>query len=454
MNTLDDLKQAAERNNRELTIGALNELIKSLSPESYNSIIIDNAAAIKRYNYCYINAFTQSVTHKSSKRSAAVDGTVMETLQAIAAASKENPYLPLKDRTIIDIMEQAPKYSEGGFFSNARQKMSELVNGGRKVEHQHITLAEEGGHIAKNQTPYAIVAECCVSDCPECKTLGTVEEQNKEGVVSQVECPTCKGRGHIGTLAYFIPTISEKRISIIRCLEGNIDNLKTSTLEAHKGDDTTPVRMLTHYNGVDSEQFDPFITPYLDLLRDKTGSMNAIEEIYYRLIPCFTFSYRNVLTGEVRLGVVVDPFVNPELVLSLDSTGRKIFSGVKDSMKSINNFIGSIGKSTGFKDKEDLKRSIRLLIAIAVSDGDVSEEEKKALTLTIRKMDDLTSSEQEQMLQLLGQKDCSFLTDDDFIFHNKANAEETLGRMQDVASASDGVSDEERDIIERLRLAN
>ena len=156
----------------------------------------------------------------------------------------------------------------------------------------------------------------------------------------------------------------------------------------------------------------------------------------------------------MRLGVVVDPFVNPELVLSLDSTGRKLFSGVKDSMKSINNFIGSIGKSTGFKDKEDLKRSIRLLIAIAVSDGDVSEEEKKALTLTIRKMDDLTSSEQEQMLQLLGQKDCSFLTDDDFIFHNKANAEETLGRMQDVASASDGVSDEERDIIERLRLAN
>lgn len=454
MNTLEDLKQAAEKNNRELTIGALNELIKSLSPESYNSIIIDNAVAIKRYNYCYINAFTQSITHKSSKRTAAVDGSVKETLQAIANAPTTPPYLPLKDRTIIDIMEQSPKYTEGGFFSNARQKMSELVNGGRNVEHQHITLAEEEGRIAKDQMPYAIVSECNVSDCPECKTRGTVEEKNKEGVISQVECPTCKGRGHIGTLSYFIPSVSEKRVSIIRCLEGSIDNLKTSTLEAHKGDDTTPVRMLTHYNGVDSENFDPYITPYLDQLRDKTGSMNALEDIYYRLIPCYTFNYRNVLTGEVRMGVVVDPFVNPELVLSLDSTGRKIFSGVKDSMKSLNNFFGSIGKSTGFKDKEDLKRSIRLLIAIAVADGDVSEEEKKALTLTIRKMDDLTTSEQDQMLQLLGQKDSSFLTDDDFVFHNKANAEETLNRMQDVASASEGITDEERNIIERLRLAN
>ena len=43
--------------------------------------------------------------------------------------------------------------------------------------------------------------------------------------------------------------------------------------------------------------------------------------------------------------------------------------------------------------------------------------------------------------------------DEDFTFHFKPNAEETLGRMQEVAAASDGISDEERDIIERLKLA-
>lgn len=68
-------------------------------------------------------------------------------------------------------------------------------------------------------------------------------------------------------------------------------------------------------------------------------------------------------------------------------------------------------------------------------------------------MDNLTTSEQEQMLQLLGQKDSSFLTDSDFVFHFKPNAEETLARMQDIAAASDGITDEERTLIERLRLS-
>ncbi len=455
MNTIETLTAAAEKNNRELTLGALSEMIKSLSPEAYNSIIIDNAVAIKRYNYCYINAFTQSVSHKSDKRTAAIDGTLKETLQdlATAAETQSQPYIPLQDRTLILLMEQAPKVSEGGFFSAARKKMSELVNGGRTVEHRHITLAESDGHIAKEQSPYAVAAECSVSVCPECKSQGTIEQKDKDGVVSVVECPTCKGRGHIGTLSYFTPVVNEKRVTIVRCLEGSIENLKTSTLEAHKGDDTTPVRMLTHYNGTDKETFDPYITPYLDTLRDKTGALNALEEIYYRIIPCFTFNYRNVLTGEIRMGVLVDPFVNPELVLSLDSTSRKIFSGMKNSLKNVNNFLGSIGKSTAYKDKEDLKRTIRLLIAIAVADGDVSDEEKKALTLTIRNMDNLTTSEQEQMLQLLGQKDSSFLTDSDFVFHFKPNAEETLTRMQDIAAASDGITDEERTLIERLRLS-
>lgn len=453
MLTLEQLKTEAAKNNRELTLGALSELVKKLSPAEYNSIIIDNAVAIKRYNYCYINAFAQSVTYKSVQRSAAVEGMLEQALDALIKTPTTSPYVHISDRVIIDSMEQAPKYSNEGFFASARKKMSEMVNGGRNVEHRHITLAEEEGRLAKNQASYAIIAECDIKDCPECNGQKLVEKQDKEGVVSQVECTVCKGRGRIGTLSYFTPTINEKQVSIIRCLEGSVENIKTNTLEAHKGNDTTPVRMLTHYNGVDNEQFDEYITPYLDTLRDKIGEGNAIEEIYYRIIPCYTFNYRNVLTGEVRMGVLVDPFVNPELVLTLESTSRKVFGGVKDSLKNINHFIGSIGKSTGFKDKEDLKRSIRLLIAIAVADGDVSEEEKKALTLTIRKMDELTSSEQEQMLQLLGEKDSCFLTDDDFTFHFKPNAEETLGRMQEVAAASDGISDEERDIIERLKLA-
>ena len=99
-----------------------------------------------------------------------------------------------------------------------------------------------------------------------------------------------------------------------------------------------------------------------------------------------------------------------------------------------------------------MRRTIRLLIAIAVADGDVSEEEKQTLTLSIRDIHQLTTAEQEQLLSLLGSADSSFLTEDDFKFHSRENAEMTINRMQEIAS-SDGLVDvRERDIIERLRF--
>ena len=55
-------------------------------------------------------------------------------------------------------------------------------------------------------------------------------------------------------------------------------------------------------------------------------------------------------------------------------------------------------------------------------------------------------------MSLLGSADSSFLTDDDFKFHSRENAEMTINRMQEIAS-SDGLVDvRERDIIERLRF--
>ena len=48
-----------------LTLGKLSELIKELAPTQYNSIIIDNAVAIKEYRYCYIRALTQKVEFRS-----------------------------------------------------------------------------------------------------------------------------------------------------------------------------------------------------------------------------------------------------------------------------------------------------------------------------------------------------------------------------------------------------
>ncbi len=441
-----------------LTLGKLSELIKELAPTQYNSIIIDNAVAIKEYRYCYIRALTQKVEFRSDSATVAVDEELEKLLNAEIFSvgngdgqEGDAAYIPV-DKMLVSQVKEAHKVSGGGFFSNAKKKLSELMNGGRDIDLSSIRLLMDGDRLAKNQPVFVVRAECSLSDCPNCKGTKTVSSLNKDGQPVDVECPECEGTGRVASVSWFTPVVSEKTVSIMRCLEGDIENIKASTLEAHKGDDSTLTRMLTRVNGEDSRQYPSEFEPYIDVLHDKTGEGNAIEDVYYRIIPCYTFVYRNVLTGKINTGAVIDPDTDAEIVLDFESSGSKVVNGVKDRIKGISRFFGNIGKTDSFKDNEDLRRTIRLLIAIAVADGDVSEEEKQTLTLSIRDIHQLTTAEQEQLLSLLGSADSSFLTDDDFKFHSRENAEMTINRMQEIAS-SDGLVDvRERDIIERLRF--
>ena len=171
------------------------------------------------------------------------------------------------------------------------------------------------------------------------------------------------------------------------------------------------------------------------------------------MVPCYTFTYRNVLTSELHNGVLVDPDRQPALILNLEGTSTKLANSVKDSFKSIGNFFGSLSRSNAFKDKEDLRRTMRLLIAVAVADGTVEEEEKKTLTLAIRGMDQFTGSEQEELIKCLGAKDANFLTKEDFSFNRPENAKEAIARMQEMAEADSSIHETEREIIERLKLS-
>lgn len=434
------------------------EKIRQLAPAENNSIIIDAAVSIKKHLYCYINASVQRVEYRTQRLSAAIDGELGDAINQLIASNER--YVKLDSR-IIELMKEAPEYSSEGFFSSTRKKVSEIINGGREVDHHHITLSLENDLIAKQQPSFAIKDECSVADCARCNGTAYIERTDSKGIPEKVLCPECKGRGIVGTLVYFTPTVIERQTSIIRCLSGEIKGLKfnietdgaTIAGTSYKIHSGKPVRMLTHINGIDSEAFDSNLLPYLDIVRDKVGEQNAVEEYYYQMLPCYTFTYRNVLTSELHTGVLVDPDGQPALILNLDGSGTKLAESVKDGFKSIAGFFGSISRSNAYKDKEDLRRTMRLLIAVAVADGIVDENEKKNLTLAIRGMEQFTSSEQEELIKCLGAKDASFLTNEDFAFHRPENAREAISRMQEMAEADNNVHQTEREIIERLKLA-
>lgn len=412
-----------------MTTDRLREIIKAVSPNKFNSIIIDNASKISCHNYCYIKAFSQRVEFHTSSRSAYVDNTVAQRILEIKnnEATADKPYYRLDDRSLIETFDSLPKAGSESLMESTKKKVNELINGGREVDHNIIILNRNKDRIALQQPVFIVKEECDIT---------TSDDGTK-----------------IGTLTYFQPIVKEDETVLIRCKEGDIEGLKESVIESRKGDDSVLVRMVTHFNGIDKENYDKEIVPYLELIHDKIGDDNALEEYYHRVVSCYTFSYKDILTGENRTGVLVDPYQTPEVILNLENNGTRIINGIHNHIKGISRFLGSIGKTGKYKEKSDLMRATRLLISTAVADGVVTEEEKQALTLAIRNINDLTDNDREELFTLLGEKGTPFLTDEDYLFYNPDNARETLESLQEIAASDGEVSDSERDIMERLRLA-
>ena len=434
------------------------DIIKNKMPSLYNSIIVDTNIPVKDYNYFFISAFTQHVEYRTQQLDVALGDELYQKYSSLLNEFGDKEYVSI-DNAFVEEIKVAPKSSTEGLLSSARKKMSELINGGRDVDYNKITLNVDDGFLSKDQPTFLVTTESYCSLCSNCNGNGTVERNDKQGLPHQESCPVCNGYGHTGRLTYFTPSIQEKKSTFVRCIEGEIDGLDFTidgdTLTLKDTDFCVTIgdkkRMLTRYNGKNEDNYDEVLRPYIDTIRDKTNEKNAVEEIAYMVIPCCKFVYRNILTNELHNGVIVDPESSATVLLNIDGESRLI-SSVKDSIKKISRFFGNISKSEGFKDKEDLWHTARLLIAVAVADGSVNDEEKQNLAMAIRGTNQFTSEQQEQLVKLLGKPDASFINDDDFNFHSRENAEETALRMQELSQADGFVHDTELKIIERLKF--
>lgn len=443
---------------KTITIESLKEIVRTLAPNQYNSIIIDTASGTQCFNYCYITTYVQHVDYKTKRIDAALDNTLRQKLETIIHNEDSKPYTAISD-SFVDGLKSVPSCSIDGLFSSTKNKIGELIGGGRDVNHSDIVLLTDGNRLSKQQNAYAIKSECMIIPCPHCEGKGTVVTTDKQGKNQTVQCKKCNGYGQVGRLTYFTPTVSEKQTSTVHCLEGEIAGLNFSVKNKSisvSGSDfkvlaDEPTLMVRHYNGIDEENIPADLLPYMELLRDKIGSDNALEEFFYRIIPCYTFNYRDVLTNTFHTGVVITPEDNPHVIFNLSKFSEKVFDGMKQTVKSLGRFFGSIRKSDNFKDTEDLKRSIRLLIAVVTSDGEVNQKEKQALILTLRNTDCLTAKEINSLEQLLSEPDANFITDDDFAFHNKAIEMETISRMEELAQADSSFHEKEHDLIYKLK---
>ena len=476
MNTRESLQSAAEQSQRQLTVDDLRGIIQAAAPDMYNGITIDAECPVLRRDYCHIRASAQQVTYRTKVLTFNCHKDVAAMLAPILEHN-DTPYAILDEKLKAEI-DKSPRRGEG-LMEGTRLRIEELRNGGRAVAHAEVELTlDDGNRLSATQPTFIVREASSVARCRVCNGRGSAE-YNAAGspmlTTQYGECPECDGLGHMATVTTFTPQVTNRQATLTRCEQGEIEGLDENIIASHAMDgDTSCVRMETHLGGIDEQHYDSFVTPYLDALRDKLGEENAIVDLYYRIIPCLMFRYRSVIGGTAHVGIVVDPFGRCQVLPDFEGSGR-LRTGLSNAAKGISRWLGRISKSTAHKERQDVIRSARLLIAVAIADGLVHDEEKVGLMHHIagsqpgagtqpahlepteassapygNAIEGLTSAERDKLIALLASGDTSFLTDDDFHFNSAATAQLTLSQLQELAASDGHVHDKESEIIERL----
>lgn len=446
--TKDAMYSNSERNFRDVSIEQVKDIVAMLDPSAANSIIIDEAVGVRRANYCYVDVASKRVRYDVERRHFHPREELVGMMEEVLSDTGDSPYIRLKDREIMELIGGSPKVSLSRSIKNAFSNMTMRND----VDATQIVLDAEGSLLSDKQPLYLVKSLCSMEPCARCHGTKVVERVDKKtGVVETEACSECQGTGRIASVGVVNIEVKSHSDKYVLTNEDPIENLKDSMIVDHVLDHSKiRYRSLTRFNELDEKNYDPTLGQYIEEIHELMGGEPATEDIYYQIIPCVEFTYRDVMSGNICKGAVIDAIDNPELVMNLTSDLSKVGSAMKNASKSVGGFLNKIGRTEKGKAKEDLKRMTRLLIAVTISDGKVDTKEKEQLLNQLRDMEDFTTGEKDDFAELLGSEDVSFLKDGDFKFHSPEKAQETLNRMRIIAEADGEMSDAERDLIERL----
>jgi len=305
--------------------------------------------------------------------------------------------------------------------------------------------------------------------CQTCKGDGKVPCKKCEGVskvtctkcysdkdrYGMIECPQCRATGEVGQISYFSTRVNHSHLNDIfyenNVIEG-IDLERVRTF-ADKGGVQEKIRQ--NYNMHNLKKYDESIVNFLYEIHKKfnlsvTGYHNRIveEELYFQAIPCVQIKYTHMITGKEHLLTILNFFENHDIVF--DKTSEEVGSK-RDSAKQISNFFGKLFQTKIYKDKEDKKKEIRLLITMAKVDGVIEEDEKIVLVRNISGIDEFTSDEKKEIFRFLNSKGPYNIVPEDVAFYSPDKLKEVLLKLEVMASSGKSPKGLEKELLNRVK---
>ena len=298
--------------------------------------------------------------------------------------------------------------------------------------------------------------------CPECTGHKNIVcgkcygDKNRYGLI---DCPECKAMGKMAQISYVETKISQKSVDKLFNNNNELVNVTEDTVLKFADKSVQQEVVLKNFNDVFHKDYDEIVEDVLKQIQNESdfnfeGYTNKVvrEELYFQVIPCVQVQYKHMLTNTEQEVTILDFFNSPRLIIDGEVENQN--STLKDTGKKLGNFFGKLFKSKGYKQKEDTKKEIKLMIRLAKADGKIEDSEKVFLSSKITSLDMFTHVEKTDLFNMMDDSMLPELEPDDIKFSSSDKFSEVFQNLQTMAAEDGDVANSEQELLDKIKSLN
>ena len=111
-------------------------------------------------------------------------------------------------------------------------------------------------------------------------------------------------------------------------------------------------------------------------------------------------------------------------------------------------------KSKGFKQKEDTKKELKLMIRLAKADGKIEDSEKLFLSSRITSLDIFTHVEKTELFNMMDDSVLPELEPVDVKFSDSNKFSEVFQTLQKMAAEDGDIASSEQELLDKIKSLN
>jgi len=298
--------------------------------------------------------------------------------------------------------------------------------------------------------------------CPECNGLKNIVcnkcygDKNRYGLI---DCPECKAMGRMAQISFVETKISQKNIDKIFNNNNELVNITEDTVLKFADKSVQQEVILNNFNEVFYKDYDEIVEDVLKQIQTESdfnfeGYTNKVvrEELFFQVIPCIQVQYKHILTNTTQEVTILDFFNSPKLIIDGEVENQK--STLKDTGKKLGNLFGKLFRSKGYKQKEDTKKEIKLMIRLAKADGKIEDSEKLFLSKQITSLNMFTHIEKTDLFNMMDDSMLPELEPSDVKFSNTAKFSEVFQKLETMAAEDGDVANSEQELLDNIKSLN